>query len=220
MPPFSLIGRCLAKVRKEKSTITLIAPIWQAQSCYSTLLQMLIQDHIKLPTFPEFLLSPQGKVHPLTENNNLTLGVWKIYLEVTQQQNYQKLLQTYTSKHGDQAHKLLIKVPGENGLAGVVNNHLILFRPLTNIVECLTKLFQDGLKYIIINTYRSAISKNHALIDSVQVGKHLFIIRHLRAIFNQRVPMSKYQFSWNVDTVLSEISSSGANDDLDIKSLS
>jgi hypothetical protein len=139
---------------------------------------------------------------------------------VTQQQNYQKLLQTYTSKHGDQAHKLLIKVPGENGLAGVVNNHLILFRPLTNIVECLTKLFQDGLKYIIINTYRSAISKNHALIDSVQVGKHLFIIRHMRAIFNQRVPMSKYQFSWNVDTVLSEISSSGANDDLDIKSLS
>jgi hypothetical protein len=106
---------------------------------------MLIQDHIKLPTFPEFLLSPQGKVHPLTENNNLTLGVWKIYLEVTQQQNYQKLLQTYTSKHGDQAHKLLIKVPGENGLAGVVNNHLILFRPLTNIVECLSALSLAGI---------------------------------------------------------------------------
>jgi hypothetical protein len=42
----------------------------------------------------------------------------------------------------------------------------------------------------------------------------------MRAIFNQRVPMSKYQFSWNVDTVLSEISSWGTNDDLDIKSLS
>jgi hypothetical protein len=36
---------------------------------------MLIQDPIKLLTFPELLLSPHGKVHPLTENNNLTLGV-------------------------------------------------------------------------------------------------------------------------------------------------
>ena len=87
-------------------------------------------------------------------------------------------------------------------------------------MEFLTKLFQDGLQYRTINTYRSAISKNHALIDSVQVGKHPFIIKHMRAIFNKRVPMSKYQFSWNVDTVLPEISSWGTNDDLDIKFLS
>ena len=174
----------------------------------------------KTPNLPGAYTIPARESTSTDKEQQSNSRVWKISREVTLQQNYQKLLQTYTSKHGDQAHKLLIKVPGENGLAGVVNNHLILFRPLTNIVECLTKLFQDGLKYIIINTYRSAISKNHALIDSVQVGKHLFIIRHMRAIFNQRVPMSKYQFSWNVDTVLSEISSSGANDDLDIKSLS
>jgi hypothetical protein len=52
-------------------------PVWQTQSWYSTLLQILIQGPIKLPTFPELILSPQGKVHPLTKNNNLTLGFGK-----------------------------------------------------------------------------------------------------------------------------------------------
>ena len=51
--------------------------VWQTQSWYSTLLQILIQGPIKLPTFPELILSPQGKVHPLTKNNNLTLGFGK-----------------------------------------------------------------------------------------------------------------------------------------------
>ena len=41
----------------------------------------------------------------------------------------------------------------------------------------------------------------------------------MRAIFNQRTPTSKYQFTWDVDTVLNEILSWGDNDVLTIKLL-
>ncbi|CAC5357552.1 unnamed protein product [Mytilus coruscus] len=76
---------------------------------------------------------------------------------------------------------------------------------LATVIEFLTKLFKDGLQYRTINTYRSAMPKNHPLIDSLQVGKHPLIIRHMRAIFNERTPTSKYEFSWDVDIVLNEI---------------
>ncbi|CAC5406722.1 unnamed protein product [Mytilus coruscus] len=92
--------------------------------------------------------------------------------------------------------------------------------PLATVIEFLTKLFKDGLQYRTINTYRSAISKNHPLIDSLQVGKHPLIIRHMRAIFNESTPTSKYEFSWDVDIDLNEILSWGTNQALDIKHLS
>ncbi|CAC5404629.1 unnamed protein product [Mytilus coruscus] len=92
--------------------------------------------------------------------------------------------------------------------------------PLATVIEFLKKLFKDGLQYRTISTYISAISKNHPLIDSLQVGKHPLIIRHMRAIFNERTPASKYEFSWDADIVLNEILSWGSNQASDIKHLS
>lgn len=91
---------------------------------------------------------------------------------------------------------------------------------VANIIEFLTKLHSDGLQYRTINTYRSAISKNHDLIEGVPVGKHPLVVRHMRAIFNQKPPLPKYEFSWDVDKVLSKILSWGDNDKMNIKQLS
>ena len=41
-PPFCLIGRCLRKVREEKASLVLVAPIWRSQSWYPALLELLI----------------------------------------------------------------------------------------------------------------------------------------------------------------------------------
>ena len=129
-PPFSLIGRCLAKVKKDRATIPLIAPDWQAQPWYPMLLEMLIQDPVKIPTFPQLLLSPQGEAHPLTQSGSLTLAAWRISGDPCLQQGYQKRLQNCMKRHGDQELGSLTKVPGESGLAGVTNNQLIMFTPL------------------------------------------------------------------------------------------
>ena len=89
-----------------------------------------------------------------------------------------------------------------------------------NVIEFLTKLHIEGLQYRTINTYRSAISQNHSLIDGVQVVNHPLIIRHTRAIFSQKPPTPKYDSSWAVDKVLNEIISWGTNESMAIKLLS
>ena len=65
-PPFALIGRCLQKVRVERSTVILIAPTWQNQPWYATLLEMLIE-------FPSSSSMSQGLVErpggPTTPTN-------------------------------------------------------------------------------------------------------------------------------------------------------
>ena len=69
--PFCVIGHCLAKIAKQRATILIITPIWQAQSWYPQLLQMSIRDPIKLPCFPHLLTSSKGQAHPLTQLDTL-----------------------------------------------------------------------------------------------------------------------------------------------------
>ena len=56
-PPFCLVGKTLSKIAKERGTVIMIAPIWQAQPWYPMLLQMSIQDPIRLPCFQSLLTS-------------------------------------------------------------------------------------------------------------------------------------------------------------------
>ncbi|CAC5361900.1 unnamed protein product [Mytilus coruscus] len=53
----------------------------------------------------------------------------------------------------------------------------------------------------------------------MSVGKHPAIIHHMRAIFNVRTPLPRYQSSWDVDKVLSCITGWGDNSSLSMKIL-
>ena len=57
-PPFALIGRCLQKIKVEKSTVVLIAPTWQNQPWFPVLLEMLIEPLILLPWRKDMLTDP------------------------------------------------------------------------------------------------------------------------------------------------------------------
>lgn len=92
--------------------------------------------------------------------------------------------------------------------------------PLEPIVEFLTVLYKDNKQYRTINTYRSAISKNHALINGQRVGQHPMIVTHMRAIFNMRTPKPRYQESWDVDILLKFIEKMGDNNNISLKMLS
>jgi len=48
-PPFSLIGKCLQKVRQEQNTIVLVAPLWQNQTWYPMLLELMVELPLLLP---------------------------------------------------------------------------------------------------------------------------------------------------------------------------
>lgn len=66
-PPFVLIGRFLAKVRREKANVTLVAPVWPSQPWWPDLMQMMKGDPLPLRGNPMFLLPetyPQQLIQP------------------------------------------------------------------------------------------------------------------------------------------------------------
>ena len=129
-PPFCLVGPCLSKVREEKSQIVLVTPTWQSQPWYPLLLLMLIDNPVLLPMNRRALTSPQGVVHPLLENDTLSLAGWKISGDVTLQKGFQRKLETYSCMLGDPVQNPLTIVPGRSGIAGVANGKLIRFQHL------------------------------------------------------------------------------------------
>jgi hypothetical protein len=129
-PPFSLIGRCLQKIRTERATVVLVTPAWSAQPWYATLLEMSIQDPILLPIAPQTLQCPTGEIHPLLINKSLQLVGWVISGNPSAQWNYQSKLKNCYSNHGAREQTLLTTQPGISGLAGVWKEKLIPFRLL------------------------------------------------------------------------------------------
>lgn len=129
-PPFCLISRCLAKVKKEKGDLTIVTPVWQAQPWYAVLLETAIQVPILLPPQSNLLLNTQGEEHPLITNGSLHLAAWKISGKGWKQVDFQSKLQTWSEKAGEMAQNPLTSQPGRNGVAGVLNGKLIPFRPL------------------------------------------------------------------------------------------
>ena len=58
-PPFSVLGRCIQKIQRDKAECILVAPVWTTQSWYTILLQLLIDQPIILPVKDNLLTIPQ-----------------------------------------------------------------------------------------------------------------------------------------------------------------
>ncbi|MEO0684124.1 MAG: hypothetical protein AAFY76_03515 [Cyanobacteria bacterium J06649_11] len=62
------------------------------------------------------------------------------------------------------------------------------------ILDFLASLFEEGLQYSAICSYRSAVSAYHEVCDGVAVGKHPLVSSLITGIFNCRPPKPKYTF--------------------------
>ena len=103
-PPFALINKVLRKVQEERSTILLIAPVWESQSWYPALLSLLVNYPTLLPVHQNLIADPFGQPHPLLLTGQLRLAAWTLSGEVTQQQEFQQKLHNCCSLDG-------VKVP-------------------------------------------------------------------------------------------------------------
>ena len=129
-PPFCLIGRCLAKVQREKTNLVLIAPIWQGQYWYPLLLNMLIDNPILLPSTQELLQTPTGEIHPLLANHSMQLAAWLVSGDIKKTWVFQKRLPSSLPKDGEREQEWHTTHPGTDGRAGAINGRLIHFKPL------------------------------------------------------------------------------------------
>ena len=127
-PPFSLIGQVLRKIELERvRRVLLIAPTWQTQPWYATLLQLSVQDPILLPRKKNLLKNPQREIHPLLLQGQLQLAAWVVSGLPWCRKAYQNQLQTLSQIAEEKAQFLLTNRPGESGLAGVINGKMIPF---------------------------------------------------------------------------------------------
>ena len=129
-PPFCLVGLCLAKVRRDQASLTLIAPVWPAQTWYPTLLEMSVSAPILLPALEDLLHSPQGVPHPLILSYGLTLAAWRVSGVGSKQQVFRKNLQICSWNQDVLVQGQHTRPLGKDGGAGVWRGRLTPFRPL------------------------------------------------------------------------------------------
>ena len=129
-PPFVLIPRCLSKLHEEKVTATLIAPVWPNQIWFPQLLRNLIDLPILLPPTQDIVTNPEGLTHPMAMKGHLPLAAWPVSGDPTAQKDFRIELSASSGSHGEGQLSQRIPVPGDNGIAGVLDGALIHFQPL------------------------------------------------------------------------------------------
>ena len=129
-PPFVLISRCLDKIREEEVDALMIAPVWQNQVWYPTLLQMLVSFPVLLPETRDILTSPRGEHRPMAMEGHLPLAAWPISGSRTAAEDFQKGLSRCSAGPGGAQRSLHMLQLGDSGVAGVLNGAYIPFQHL------------------------------------------------------------------------------------------
>ena len=117
-PPFSLIGRCLSKVKREKvSELILVASVWPTQPWFVVLLLMLYQRALFLPKYPSLLRNPLNESHPLI--HQLNLAVWPVSGIPSRVKEFQEERQVSSYPCGEKQQRQCIHAIGDDGSNGV-----------------------------------------------------------------------------------------------------
>ena len=90
---------------------------------------------------------------------------------------------------------------------------------VSEVVNFLAHLFNEGYQYRSLNSYRSAISSVHEKVDGHSVGEHPLVSRVLKGAFHERPPQPRYSETWDVSTVTRYIDSLGPNSEITLSDL-
>ena len=127
-PPFSLIGPVLKKVREERATILLVAPLWPTASWFPGLLRQICEPPYLLPQGSLVLPQDPHQTHPL--HNKLVLGVMKLSGDRSKIDHFRKTLPPLCWAHGDPVQENNIGHVSNDGCLFAYNEKLIHFLPL------------------------------------------------------------------------------------------
>jgi hypothetical protein len=119
-PPFALIARCLAKMRKEKAELVLVCPLWFSQPWFPLLLNLACDIPRIFRFRPDLLVSCLNAPHPLTINNSLILSAWKLSGDGSLGRAFRKTWSTYCWQVTETPRQLLISQHGGPGVIGTI----------------------------------------------------------------------------------------------------
>ncbi len=129
-PPFSMIGRVLRKIREDRATAILIAPIWHTQSWYPTVMRMLIDYPLVFRATRENVYLPHKptKSHPLKDK--LYLMAVKLSGRSWKTTGFHRKLRNLCSRHGEVQPGRGMRGSLRNGKRFVVEGIRIPYTPM------------------------------------------------------------------------------------------
>ena len=128
-PPFSLIMRCVQRIKNQKKKIVLVTPVWRSRPWYPLLFSPLYDRPLLLPNSETTPLPPsnQKPFKPQLNINKLTLAVWPLSGNASLNAKFLRECPKSYSPHGAQEQNLSVSPVEESGMAGVWNGKSIQF---------------------------------------------------------------------------------------------
>lgn len=128
-PPFSLLSRCIRKIKTDKASGLVITPYWPTQVWFPFLMEILIDNPRVISRKKNLLTLPQlDRQHPL--GKKLTLLACRVSGIPSEVEDFQKHQQRYSCHLGSTPPKNSIIHSSKNGLFTVVRGRLISFKRL------------------------------------------------------------------------------------------
>jgi hypothetical protein len=119
--PFSLIPKCLEKLRREKANLVLICPVWPGQPWFPILLELACDVPLLLHSSHNLLVSATGVAHPLLQTVSLQLATWKLSGKISEGRDFRNLWSAYFWPETVPQHTRHINRRGEIGFIGVLD---------------------------------------------------------------------------------------------------
>jgi hypothetical protein len=126
-PPWILMPRVLTKIRRDKASVLLIAPVWPSQPWYPTLLQMLVDQPWLLPQREDLFLPGFLGNQPPVNAPQWQVAAWPLSGDNMKQKAFQATLPPLSPTDILNGLPSRMGPRGVNLVAGVVQNRLILF---------------------------------------------------------------------------------------------
>ena len=117
-PPFSVVGRCVNKIKQEKEQGMIILPLWPAQTWFPIALQMMTSAPVLLP--PDSIQLPyKNKKLPL--HKTLQLMACQVSGDPLKGEEFRSLLSISLSHHGGNQLSCSINAILRDGTLSVMN---------------------------------------------------------------------------------------------------
>ncbi|KAK3099363.1 hypothetical protein FSP39_003273 [Pinctada imbricata] len=125
-PPFSILGRCLQKIRQDEGNCLLIAPVWTTQVWFPVVMDLLIDYPLILPTIDNLLVQPDCEMqHPLKKS--IVLMACRVSGSNTQREDFRKKLPLSSSLHGNLEQRSSTRHSIADGFVSVARDRVIHF---------------------------------------------------------------------------------------------
>ena len=153
-PPISLLSRVLNKIRREDCIVLLVAPWWPQQAWFHTLMQLLVDIPISLPSDKDTLRMPGTKLR-FHNVPHLQLTAWTLSNNVSRRKDFLSRLPTWPPEEEEIRLSRSILHVSDNSLNGVIIDKFVQIQHLYLTEERPVSIGQEKFDSATTKTSRS-----------------------------------------------------------------